>query len=147
MCLSSCFSFTGVCGTILLKLMIWLEDMQKVTVCSLLQRCRPRPCEVMTKHGIISLEIKSVSQNLWPVQYLKWMFSWGSRLARAEQQTGAQVLTLSCNGYLRVSVSQCMIWRMRWTSSLWGMSDEGWCRACISTALACVSSSGYFSPY
>lgn len=68
---------------------------------------------------------KICQSNLWPAQYLKWMFSWGWRHTWAEQQTKPRFQPSLCSDCIQVSVSQCMIWRMRWTSSLWGRSNWG----------------------
>lgn len=98
MCLSTCFSFVGVCETILWKLVILLEDKQKGIACSLLQRCGARVCEVIALHDIkISVELKSVSQ-------ISGLSNTSSRCFHGvqgmpEQQTGAQVSSPCCNGY------------------------------------------------
>lgn len=98
MCLSTCFPFVGVCETILLKLVILLEDVQKDVACSLLQRCGARVNEVISQHGMkISVELKSVSQISGLNNTSSGCFCGVQGMP--EQKTGAQVSNPCCSGY------------------------------------------------
>lgn len=91
MCKSICFPFVGVCETILLKLVILLEDKQKDVACSLLQRCY-----TSAWHENFS-GVKSDSQISGLNNTSSGCFHGVQGMP--EKQTGAQVSAPCCNGY------------------------------------------------
>lgn len=127
------------------ELTVRLEGIQKV-MSALYCRCTDmdhvKLCFNMLRsfQGRWNLSATSVSCNS-SIQCWKWMFLQGLRLARAELWSEALSSTVGCKGSIWISVSWCMMWRKGWIASLWGRSNERWCRTCFSTALARVPSS------